>query len=193
MKIFNHYLLLFIMAGLAITCNTHSPEKQATLASDDFAIVPLNEFKYEPALIKPGTEVEILASLSGLENSGDTVFYYQFIVINKGSGDTIRILTPEITVEDEGVNKTSTSPASFNFSKGVTTATYELIDSTKSLLLNGNNLDKMTANDDSVDITHLLDNKNVKAFVVEDKHASARANTMFKTAIGILNFKKIPW
>ena len=129
---------LLLLCLIFLACN-NSPESKIVENNRDFKYVPLAEFKYNTADITPGTEVQILANLDGPKDNGDTVYYYQFIVINKKNGDTIRILCPEITVDVEaGIDaKTSTTPLLFDMSKGVTTAFYELIDSTKSLLLNG--------------------------------------------------------
>ncbi len=166
-------------------------------AYDSYKYVPLKEYIYEEASIKPGAEVEILADMGGRPNNADTVFYYQFIVVNKGTGDTIRILCPQISVEaltnNPDDHKTFTTPRIYNMETGVTTAYYELIDKTKSLLLNVENMDKMVKSTDSADINHIMDPANAKEFVILDKNAPEAVNLRFKTAIGTLNFKKRPW
>jgi len=190
LKIISQSLLILFFIG----CNNTTETKAVTL-SEDFKYVPLEDFKYKPADISPGTEVEILANLDGPKNSGDTVFYYQFIVLNKNNGDTVRILCPEITVdEDAGIEgKTSTTPLLFDISKGVTTAFFELIDSSKSLLLNGDNMERLATTNDSATIDHLLSPSNAIKIVVLDKNDSEDRIFRFKTIVGVLNFKKIPW
>lgn len=185
---------LLLLSLILLACN-NAPETKAVDKNADFKYVQLADFKYKVADISPGTEVEILASLDGPKDNGDTVYYYQFIVLNKKSGDTIRILCPEITVDEEaGIDgKTSTTPLLFDMSKGVTTAFYELIDSSKSLLLNGENMQQLVSTNDSAAIEHLLTPSNAVKVVVLDKKDSADRILRFKTAIGVLNFKKIPW
>ena len=185
-------LLLFSL--VFIGCNNTTKTKAVNI-TEDFKYVPLADLKYKPAEISPGTEVEILANFDGPKNNGDTVFYYQFIVLNKNNGDTVRILCPEITVdEDAGIEgKTSTTPLLFDISKGVTTAFFELIDSSKSLLLNGENMERLVNTNDSITINHLLSPSNAIKIVVLDKYDSDDRIFRFKTAVGVLNFKKIPW
>ena len=185
-------LLLLNLVFLA--CNNLT-EVKVVDNNTDFKYVPLADFKYNAADISAGTEVEILANFDGPKDNGDSVFYYQFIVLNKKNGDTIRILCPEITVDEEaGIGgKTSTTPLLFDMSKGVNTAFFELIDSSKSLLLNGENMDKLVSTTDSATIEHLLAPSNAIKVIVLDKNDSSERIFRFKTAIGVLNFKKIPW
>jgi hypothetical protein len=189
-------LTLFIACTLLASCNNYKQQKeQSTEVEGDFEYVALENFKYNQAAIQPGTEVEVLATLGGRPSKGDTVFYYQFMVRDKRTNDTIRILCPEITIDEpsETNNTTSTSPLAFNIEKGVTNAFYQLIDSSQNLLLNGENLSKMANGTDSVDMDHLMDPTNAKKMVVLDKNATAKQNSTFRTAVGILNFKQIPW
>ena len=186
---------LIILGILFTACDNSKIKKEMSEAESEYKYIPLNELKYEAATIAEGAEVEILANLGGKKNSGDTVYYYQFIVRNKISGDTIRILCPEITIDESaGIdNKTSTTPLLFNPEKGINTAFFEPIDSTKSLLLNGENMKGLTESNDSIDINHLLDPANTINMVVLDKNDSPERVFRFKTAVGVLNFKKIPW
>jgi hypothetical protein len=192
MKVFQLPAAVFAITVLLTACGNRKAEKTVQ-AADDYVYVALKDFKYQPANISPGTEVEILADMGGRENNADTVFYYQFIVINKQTGDTVRILCPEITVELPGIDKTSTTPTIYNIETRVTTAYYELIDSTKSLLLNVANMDKFVSTNDSAFTAHLLNPANAKEFVLLDKREFTGKEIRFKTAVGTLNFKKRPW
>ena len=188
-------IIIVLLSGLVFIACNNTTDTKAVSISEEFKYVPLAELRYDPADIAPGTEVEILANLDGPKNTGDTVFYYQFIVLNKANGDTVRILCPVITVDEEaGIEaKTSTTPLLFDISKGITTAVFEFIDSSKSLLLNGENLHRLVNTNDSKTIDHLLNPSNAIKIVVLDKKDSADRIFRFKTAVGILNFKKIPW
>ena len=185
---------LLLLSLNLLACNNTTETKISNI-NTDFKYVPLAEFKYRPVDISPGTEVEILANLDGPKNNRDTVFYYQFIVLNKTNGDTIRILCPEITVdEDAGIDrKTSTTPLSYDISTGVTSAFYDVIDSSKSLLLNGENMEQLVNSNDSISIEHLLAPSNAIKIVILDQKDSNDRVFRFKTAVGVLNFKRIPW
>jgi hypothetical protein len=184
-------LLLLIVAGLIVQCNSlrHRPEQE-------YVYVPLKDYKYDPASIQPGTEVKLLAFSGGkqTETDGD-VYYYQFIVLNESTGDTLRILTPFISVDEsaEGKNKTYTKPWQFDPAKGITEAFYELCDSSSKLLLQTNLLIETNRLDTSADFQSLVNNTRLNEFVVVNKSMGIFEDPAYKTAIGILNFKKMPW
>ena len=184
----------FIFIMLLTACDNTAKYEQVTEDDQQFVYIPLNDLEIKPTILIAGTEVEILANLGGKPNKGDTVFYYQFIVRNKATNDTIRILCPEITIDPSaGIDhKTSTTPLAYNFSKGITTAYFELIDSSKSILVSGENLDKLT-NGDTNDLKHVLNPANTIHMVVLDKDDTKERILRFRTAIGTLNFKQIPW
>ena len=189
-------LTALVIITLLASCNNRQAETEAqTKLSDYYKYVPLQEYKFEQAPITPGTEVEVLADLGGIPNIGDTVFYYQFLVKVKETGDTFRILCPQITLEVPGGTntKTAVTPRAYTNRKGVTTAYYELIDNSKSLLLNAENAEKMVASNDTAYINHLMNPANAKEFVILDKEAPPGDNLRFKTAVGTLNFKQVPW
>lgn len=195
MKVLQTLATVFIISSCITACNDSNVKSETVEQEGEYKYTPYKDLKYTQASIKPGTEVKILAHLGGRKSSGDTVFYYQFIVQNLETGDTIRILCPEITIDESaGIdNKTTVSPLAYNESKGVTTAFFELVDSSDNLLLNGENLSKLVEGTDSGNINKLLDPSNAIKIVVLDKNDSEDRISRFKTAAGILNFKKIPW
>lgn len=185
-------------AGIIIltACGQQQAENKETATDEVYKYMLLQDLNYRPAVIKPGTSVEILANLGGPESSGDTVYYYQFIVKNTETKDTILVLCPVITIDPaaSGVdNITSVSPVSYNPSKGVVTAYYAAIDSADLLLLNPQNIAKMTEGKDAVDINHLLNTGNAVNMVVLDKNDTENRVMRFSTVVGKLNFKEIPW
>ena len=195
MKVLCTIFGLVVISSILSSCGHGQETEEQSIPDKDLRYVPMNEFKYKPAVMKPGTEVEVFANLRGKEDRGDTVYYYQFIVIDKKTKDTVRILCPEITVQEgNGVNtQVSVSPLSYNINSGITTAFFEPIDTSQNLLLNGSNLQKLTANDGSVDINHLLDSRNSIKIVILHKNDNEAKLEKYKTAIGKLNFRKIPW
>ena len=59
--------------------------------------------------------------------------------------------------------------------------------------LSDDNLDKLVANSDSANMEKFLNPQHVIHIVVLDKKDTANRMFRFKTAIGKLNFKQIPW
>jgi hypothetical protein len=163
--------------------------------SQTYDYLPLEEYRYTPANIQPGTEVQLLAFSGGKEADKKDLYYYQFIVLDRNTGDTLRILAPLISVDKSaGVDdKTFTTPLQYNPEKGITNAFYELMDSTQNLVLQVDALIKDDNNDSSVDINSLMSKVDKKQFVVINKSMSEFENPNYRTAIGVLNFKRIPW
>jgi hypothetical protein len=187
--------LSFLFACFAAFASCTNVNKRARDSHNDSNVsyIPMKDIRYQQAVINSGTELEILGNLCGKENNGDTIYYHQFIAIHKATGDTIGILCPQITVTlpGENENKTSTSPLSYDMSKGVTAAFFESIDSSKSLILNAENMDRLVK--DSIAINHLLNPKNEISMVVLDNADSRYSIFNYKIAVGKLNFRQVPW
>ena len=158
-----------------------------------YEYVPLSEYKMEPADIKPDAEVRIIGFSGGDKSENGHVNYFQFIVIDKGSGDTVRILAPLISTKDADVeHDTYTTPSLFDASKGIFDAVYVLKDSIQNMAVNiassppeGGDIEAMKKN--------LTNTVNGKEFVVVVKDVPNFENPAYKTAIGILKFRKTPW
>jgi hypothetical protein len=180
-------VLLFIEVFSGCNLKSH-PEQE-------YMYIPLEEYKYNAASIQPGTEVELLAFSGGKENDKENIYYYQFIVLNKTNMDTLRILTPLISIDESaGVeNKTYTTPLQYDPEKGITNAFFEPKDSSQNLLLQIESLVKDDKKGNSVDVESLMKKVDKKQFVVVNKSMSEFENPHYHTVIGILNFKKMPW
>jgi hypothetical protein len=157
--------------------------------------VPLSKYKIDNADIKPDAEVKIIAYSGGKKSEKDNVNYFQFIVINKESGDTLRILAPLICITKEaGVeNDTYSTPALFDRSKGVIDAVYEVKDSTQNMIVNLDASPVPGEGDIEAIKKSLTKTVNGKEFVVVNRSIPIFANPAYKTAIGILKFRKTPW
>ena len=155
----------------------------------------LTDYHYVPASIAPGTEIELLAFSGGKKSDENNLYYYQFIGIDKSNGDTIRILTPVISIVDEtGVdNKIYTTPLQFNPDKGITTASFELPPS--DTMLNLINQSETTPNEEISPgkILSILDNKTKQKEYVVINESIDLFRKNYKAAIGVLNFKQVPW
>ena len=107
----------------------------------------------------------------------------------------IRILTPVISIVDEtGVdNKIYTTPLQFNPDKGITTASFELPPS--DTMLNLINQSETTPNVEISPgkILSILDNKTKQKEYVVINESIDLFRKNYKAAIGVLNFKQVPW
>ena len=189
MSISKMFILVFV-GVLHIKCNVFEKKFHQV-----YEYVPLKEYKYSEANIQPGAEVQLIAFSGGKPDDKENVYYYQFIVINLSTGDTLRILTPLISIDPSaGVEtKTYTTPLQFDPAKGITNAFYEVQDSSQNLFLQTDKMLNGDKVDTSFDVQLLMDHINENQLVVVNKSLSMFENPTYKTAVGILNFKKIPW
>lgn len=127
------------------------------------------------------------------ESNKGEVNYFQFIARRTQSDDIVRILLPLISVDDAaGVeNKTYMTPLQYNISKRIRYAYYQKEDSNTNLLLQADRLG-MKMSDTTKEINNLMDHINANQFVVVNNSISIFSNS-YKTAIGILHFKQIPY
>ena len=183
-------LALVLIGGLLTNCNFFANEPE-----QDYLYIPLKDYKYSKADISPETELELIAFSGGKPNDKKNIYYYQFIAINVSTGDTLRILTPLISVDESaGVdNLTYTTPLQFEADKGVRNAYFVARDSVQNLFLQAIKLINENKLDTSTIVESLLADIDANELVVVNKSLSLFENTTYKTAIGILNFKKIPW
>lgn len=167
------------------------------LGKPKYTLTSLKDFRCDSSDIRPGTEISILGFSGGKSNEKGDMNYSQFIVKNKISGDTIRILAAYITVD------TATGPSNYVFTpalaydskKGMREATFEVPNNDELAMLrleaatsdDGNaDVDKMNAafahNDTAIKKEYVITYKDVPLFAAH-----------YKTAIGVLHFKQNPW
>jgi DNA-directed RNA polymerase beta' subunit len=175
---------------MLVSCNFFNEE-----GGQKFEHIPLAEYKYNQASIEPGTRMQLLGFSGGKGNDKETIYYYQFIVLNEATGDTLRILSPLISFNDpeSDEKKVYTTPLQFDADKGVYQAIYERQDSSQNLILQTEALTKNGALDSSVDFQALADEIKFKQLVVINKTIPMFENPNYQTAIGILHFQEIPW
>jgi hypothetical protein len=167
-------------------------------AKQAFEYVLLEQYQFEPATIRPGTEVKLLAFSGGRRNDKLFIYYYQFIVRDKETGDTLRILAPLISIDEStGLeNKIYTTPLQYSIEKGITDAFYEPKDSTHNLALQTEEweeLAKTSTGDSAYTLERPLYQITRTQLVVVNKSFPMFENRHYKSAIGILNFKEMPW
>lgn len=157
--------------------------------------MPLKEFNYTPAHIAPGNEIELLAFSGGEESKENTIYYYQFIGIDKSTGDTVRIISSLISIDKSaGVDyKTYTTPLQFDPGKGITTAEFEPADSSQQITAELNALATSNQGLPEEKVKQILQGKsNKKELLVINKSIDLFQRD-YKAAIGVLNFKETPW
>jgi hypothetical protein len=184
-----HYSKFFPVA-LVVLLVSCQPKKE-----DILEYKPLKDFSYTPASITRGSEIELLAFSGGEKSDENTIYYYQFIGIDKSSGDTVRIISSLISVEESpGVeNKTYTTPLQFDPGKGITTAEFEPSDSSQRLAAEFNATATTNEKLSEEQIKQIIEGKsNKKELVVINKSISLFQRD-YKAAMGVLNFKKMPW
>ncbi len=85
---------------------TENSQTYHKLTEPDFEFVKLKDFVFTPATISKGTKIELLSFSGGDDYSGETIYYKQFIGIDKSTGDTLRILALA-PMQDYDVDKAS--------------------------------------------------------------------------------------
>lgn len=194
-----------IVIGLFSSCKSNKLQ--------DFEYIPLAEYEHETNTIAPGTELELLAFSGGKKEEEGTVFYYQFLVLDKTTNDTLRILTPLISVDNDGAsgeaskipvirvdntngigaNVTYTTPMLYDPAKRITTAYFQIKDSSQNLILQTEDLVAKAENPADIDIKKLMDTMDKKELVVVNKDMEEFSSKKYRAVVGILNFKRQPW
>lgn len=181
------------MPILALVCAVvfaHCKDNSQT-TDDNLELIPFKEFKFDSADIKPGTPISILAFTGSKQGENHTVYFPQFIVVNRITDDTLRIVTTLISVDDDssGPQKAVYSPASsFNGNAQVLDAVFEARPEDEDMYMDvvADRPDKL----DSAASGKPLGP--VKEFVVFAKSMPIFSRH-YKTAIGVLRFHRQPW
>jgi hypothetical protein len=179
---------LLILTSVILTSFASCKPKQS------FLYIPLEKYKYMEAKIQPGRELELLAFSGGKKSDEESLYYYQFLVLDKATKDTLRIFTPIISFESsEGTtDKTYTTPLQYDPGKGITTAFYEPKDSTVNFALQAESL-KNYKSGDAIDLNSLMGSINKKQFVVINRSMPEFDDPHYQAVIGVLHFKDQPW
>jgi len=165
--------------------------------SDDLDYIPFSGYKIDSITINEGDNLQIIGFSGGKKSDEGNLHYFEFLVINKNSADTFRILTPMIYVKlssDTGEG-TYTSPASFDGSKGVFEASYLPLDSAHRFIVNlTSSITSSSSPAQSDGIEKTLSGKIIaKKWVIINKSLPMLQDPKYKTTVGILKFNQIPW
>ena len=155
----------------------------------------MNEYKFEPSGIKPGSPVSILAFSGGKGSKDKKLYYSQFIVVDRASGDTTRILAAMISVDSVpgSVSEMFTPAGEFDGKKGILDASFEAPGDNNRMMLNI--VANMPAGADAKNLTttDITDTTGQKEYVLINKNADIFLSRKYKTAKGILRFRDQPW
>lgn len=189
---FNRFLAipLIIISLLITACMGCSNEPDQS-----YEYIPLSHFTIDSNAIEPSSAVQIIAYSGGKESKKKNINYFQFIVVNKKSGDTVRVLAALINVPGDSDNGTYTSPIMFDGNKAVFEATFEPRDSTQNMLIN---LSSVTGEKDGKlqDMKQIVSDTSstvAEEWVVVNKSLHIFENANYKTTVGVLKFGSIPW
>lgn len=156
--------------------------------------VALDDYQHIPTQLENGTPLRLIAFSGGKPSDKEQILYYQFIGVNEVNGDTLRILTPYISVKsDADTSKTYMTPLQYDGSNQVVDAYFYNMDSNMKFLMQVDIIEK-AGNIDTAALAKSMDNTDVdgKQFVVINKSMDLFQRS-YKTAIGTLHFKEIPW
>jgi hypothetical protein len=159
---------------------------------DNLSMIPFKEFKFDSADIKPGTPVSILAFTGSKDAEKHTAYYPQFIVVDRRAGDTLRILTTLIAVDDDsaGASKVVYSPpGAFNGNAQVLEAVFEARPEQEDMFLDLVADGTVKSPDDAAAGKAAVPRKE---FVLVDKTVPIFMRP-YKTAVGVLRFHQRPW
>jgi hypothetical protein len=187
-------LLALGISGLLFFTRCGHRDSDPHALGDDFSIVPMAEYKFEPSGIKPGSPVSILAFSGGKGSKDKKLFYSQFIVVDRSTGDTTRILAAMISVDSVpgSVSERYTPADEFDGKKGVLDASFEAPGDHNQEMLNV--VANMPEGEDARNLAaNINDTTGQKEYVIINKNADIFLSRKYKTAKGILRFHDQPW
>lgn len=165
-------------------------------SEQSFEYVPLSQYTIDSNAIEPGTPVQIIGYSGGQVSSKNNTNYFQFIVLNKETADTVRVLAALINAPGDSDKGIYTSPTMFDANKGVFDATFEPADSTQNLMLNvtsavtGEDSDGQALPQINGDSVY---NQPANELVVVNKSLGIFEDKKYKTVVGVLKFSTKPW
>ena len=192
MKLYSTCLIGVAIFSLSLL--TQCKGRNPNTLPNDFEEIPLSEYKYEPSAIKSGTAVSILAFSGAKSKEGKKMYYSQFIVLDKATGDTTRVLSTLISTDSAaGSSSEIYEPTDqFDGGAGVHEAVFELPSDNQNMMTN------LLANlpsdvKDVKDINDAMaDSVGRKDYVLVNRSADIFSRK-YKTSVGVLRFHDRPW
>lgn len=161
------------------------------MTTPNFDFVPLDDYEYQHTEIATGEVIDLIAFSGGPADDEDNIYYYQFIGIRTSTGDTVKILSPLISVPGETEKeRIHTTPLQFNADKNITYGTYRPMDSAHVILLEHDRLAKMGEGIVNAD-PGSFDKITQKQTVVLINEGWFR--NRYPAAVGIIDFDGVVW
>lgn len=185
---------LLILAALFLFSRCGDSHKKETFTSH-YTRQPLKGFQDSLSEMPSGTAVNILGYSGGdVAKKGDELYYSQFIVIDRATGDTVRVLAAAVNFEGGGPGGGPVlSPATiYDADKGVRDATYRIPTENEMMMIHM--LPDMAGEPDEKKLAADVGEggANAKEYVLIPDGAPFFARH-YKTVMGILSFKERPW
>jgi len=182
------------VAIFSLSSLTRCKSRNPNTLPNDFEEIPLSEYKYEPSAIKSGTAVSILAFSGAKSKEGKKMYYSQFIVLDKATGDTTRVLSTLISTDSAaGSSSEIYEPTTeFDGNAGVHEAVLELPSENQKMMTNF--LATLPADPKDIkDIDDAMaDSVGRKDYVLVNRSADIFSRK-YKTSVGVLRFHDRPW
>jgi len=177
-------------ALLFLICCESNPNPSS--AAQQISYQPFVDLASPAFTLDSGTKLTILG-YSGGGPSDTAIIYFPFLAINDQTGDTLRILSALISVdnEDDPLKETFTPASTYNMDKGVREVIFEPVTENQGMMLELTAL--ATGKVDTGIVTTLDNSKKKPAYVAINHSFPILQDPRFKTVVGVLRFKQIPW
>jgi hypothetical protein len=183
-------VFVFLFLTIFSYCNNNH---EVTGNASGIEYTALKDFSFTAADLPSGTPLRILGYSGGREiRSKDSVYLYEFLCVNKQTGDTVKVFSTLISVDNpDNPQPTYTTPHLFDGEKHVYDAVFETVDPQKERLFL---ITSATADPKDLNATNLGDTLgNLKRIVILNKSLPLMTEQRFKSAFGCLHFKQQPW
>lgn len=154
--------------------------------------LPLNIAALSPDTLAENTPLRIIGFSGGRQQRDGKLYYYEFLTVNQ-EADTIRVITPAITVPGTGDSDvTHTSPLQYDSQKNISAAYFRTLDSSAGRILQLLTLPE----GDMLQIEKarpLIEGDIQEKILVSNPSLPSFNQPHYKTVIGVLHFKEIPW
>jgi hypothetical protein len=193
------FILFFVILNIVLFCSCHS----SSGTQDQFDYIKFKDFKFTPAVVKPGAALQIIGYSGGETPDKNEIYYFQFICVNRDNGDTIKVLASMIDIDTgDGKHGIFTPAYQYDWSKGATDALFLPLDSVNQTLEMMESLISATTKNDGQNIVDTSFTKNISdttafnnrpKYVIVNEQYPAFSDTSYKAVAGVLVFKQQPW
>lgn len=180
-----NYILILIFIPALISCKSKR-------SSSEFVLKPLAETGFTMDSLSKGTPLRIIAWSGGLKDTRKMQYLHQFIVIDKNTNDTLRVLARMISVKSRGEENGIYTPVStFDPDLGVLDAEYRPLPQQENLMdAVSFKIEEGSTTEEEI-LKAVSDTVTAQKFVIMNTEFPFSRN--YKTVIGVLYFDTQPW